>query len=213
MTWMQSVGGGAGHNHGEEVDQNISVGDLFGGRYLRGADIGDRELQLTVASVRAERVKVGESMQIKPVLQFHEHQKSFVVRGVEVETFFVELLGTGTVRDWDSAVRQTPLPIVLYTVPTNLGPGIRVKRGTVQQQPQQPPQPMQQPQQPMQPGGYQQQQPQQPGGYQQQPQQPMQPGYQQLPQPGGYQQTMPRGHWWPPSEQQAPEPPPHPPTF
>ena len=180
-----------------------SIHELTGSNYLKASDIGDREIPVTVASFAIETVGRDEDAGPAAVARFNEHPKGMVIKAGDVVVFFLEVFQTDNIEVWDAAVRQDPLPIVLYTVPTNLGPGIRVKRGTVQQ-PQQPQQPMQQPQQPMQPGGYQQQMPQQTGGYQ------------QPPQPGGYQQTMPRGHWWPPSEQQAPEPPPappHPPTF
>ena len=174
-----------------------SIHELTGSNYLKASDIGDREIPVTVASFAVETVGRDEDAGPAAVARFHEHPKGMVIKAGDVVVFFLEVLPTDDIAAWDAAVRQNPLPIVLYPVPTNLGPGVRVKRGTVQH-PQQP----QQPQQPMRPGGYQQQMPPQPAGYQQPPQ-PPQPGYQQPPHPGGYQQPPQPGY----------PPQPQPPTF
>ena len=164
-----------------------SIHELTGSNYLKASDIGDREIPVTVASVAMETVGRDEDAGPAAVARFHEHPKGMVIKAGDVVVFFLEVFQTDEIEAWDAAVRQNPLPIVLYTVPTNLGPGIRVKRGTVQQQPPQPPQPMQQQQMPPHPGGY--QQPPQPGGYQQNPHYPG--GYQQPPQPGYPPQPQP----------------------
>lgn len=110
-------------------DETVKTGDVFPSRYLRGADIEDREQPATVSHVAMEEVADGEK---KPVVHFRGVTKGVVLNKTNWDRL-VQISGSDDSDDWGG------IKVVLYTelVPFQgkTSPAIRIKKpphGTAQ---------------------------------------------------------------------------------
>src|SRR5262245_29358694 len=104
--------------------KRMKTSDVFPSKYLRGADIEDREVPATVSHVALEDVTDGEK---KPVVHFRGATKGVVLNKTNWDRL-TAITGSDDSDDWGGA------KVVLYTELVSFqgktGPSIRIKKLT-----------------------------------------------------------------------------------
>jgi len=106
-----------------------SIHDLTSGSNIKAADIQGRgDVVLTVCGFAIE--EVGQEKERKCVAKFSDHQKGLVISAQDNVVVLLERFKTDDVEQWDLAAKADPFRVSLFVVPTNLGPGVRIKLAT-----------------------------------------------------------------------------------
>lgn len=107
-----------------------SIHDLTGGSNIKAADLQGRELTLSINGFAIE--EVGDDKENKCVAKFADHNKGLVIGAQDNVIALLEHFKTDDIEKWDERVKTQPFRVTLYTVKTNLGPGVRIKAANEQ---------------------------------------------------------------------------------
>lgn len=91
----------------------MNAAALFPGRYIKAADLGNRETVLTIDRLSLEVVGTDGDAEEKPVLYFRDRKSGLVLNKTNA-TALVEFLG-GETNDWEGQ------PVVLFPTRTQFG--------------------------------------------------------------------------------------------
>lgn len=104
------------------MNANASFSDMYGSRYVSAEDLGGREPTVTISKAYQEMLTDRQNNQTKPriIIMFKDKTKGLVLNKTNAKTL---ALGTQT-EDWNQWVGTR---VVLYTVPTQMGDGVRLR--------------------------------------------------------------------------------------
>ena len=99
-----------------------SIDTLRGGSYLRSADLNDQEKSVTAIGYAIEEFEDDRGQKRdKLVFELAEEDRRLVMNMTNLRTV-AKATGSDNYEDW-----EFPLPMTLFTVETQTGPGIRVR--------------------------------------------------------------------------------------
>ena len=105
-----------------------SIYDLVGSNCLKASDVAESTPTVQLSGFKKEQL----DGQTKGIAMFHGMQKGLVVNVMNAEVL-VRMLGTTVFEEWTPIVQATPKWVTLYTEPTPMGDGIRIREAAPSQ--------------------------------------------------------------------------------
>lgn len=99
------------------------LSDSMSGTFLKGEDIDGKQVPVTLVKITEERLpgrKEGDPDEDKFIAHFEGKEKTLVLNRTNC-AYLVEKMGIDDIDEF------SPTQLILYTVPTSMGPGIRVR--------------------------------------------------------------------------------------
>lgn len=109
-----------------------SIHDFVGGEYLKAADLNGQERTVQLSGFTVETIKGDSGDEMKVVARFAELQKGMVIGAKCVAKVLLGMFASDQIEEWDQRVKQVPTHVVLFTEPTNLGDGLRLRPAPAQ---------------------------------------------------------------------------------
>ena len=104
-----------------------SIHSMTAGNYWKASDLNGGTMSVTIVGFAIENVDRDGKSEQSCVAKLLESDKGIVIRAKDNVVPLLERFKTDQIEEWDSAVKQSPLPVTLFTAQTNLGPGIRIR--------------------------------------------------------------------------------------
>tara|TARA_Y100000401_G_scaffold81100_1_gene66473 strand:- start:479 stop:949 length:471 start_codon:yes stop_codon:yes gene_type:complete len=104
-----------------------SIHSMTGGNYWKASDLNGGEVPVNLNGFTVETVgRDGEKEQCC-IAKVAESEKGVVVKAKDNVVALLQHFKTDQIEDWDASAKASPVPATLYTVETNMGPGLRIR--------------------------------------------------------------------------------------